>query len=295
MTTKKQRVAWGHDEEDTSHDDEIYLIRKLFIPARGFLAAADAAQIEYRLFADYAKSPKILAAYEKDPWLNFHRLIYEMIRPHKPDLVYKQQKNLNFARLYGGGLIKLAEMLGYITEAQGIKIHADHGGRVPRDHPLLQQVLEVDRIYSAEMPEVSKLSGGAQYLAQTRGYVRTLLGRRMRFPEKKRIHKALNGVIQGSAADILKRKMVEVHRERKRIGFTPRMTVHDEIVGDTVDRESASMLAEVLNRQSFDKLTIPILWETSYGSTWASCKSLNVEEHMFRGTVNDSTRGDRSR
>src|SRR6185503_16596300 len=58
----KQRVAWGFDEDENTHDDEIYLIRKLRVPASGLWLSADARQIEYRLFANEVDSPKINAA-----------------------------------------------------------------------------------------------------------------------------------------------------------------------------------------------------------------------------------------
>jgi len=296
MATEKQRVTWGYDEDDASHDDEIFLIRKLFIPSTGLMLAADAKQIEYRIFADYTRSPKLLRAYRENPDLRFHHHIWEMLKPYKPDLTYKQQKNMNFMRVYGGGIVKLALMLGHITASQADALNQEYPNRpVPREHYLLKQTLEIDRIYAQEMPEVRPLLEKASQLARERGYVKTILGRRMRFPDRQRLHKAFNGVVQGSAADVLKQKMVELHRTRKETGFVPRMTVHDELVGDVPSKESAQLITNILNSQSFPEFEIPILWDTKIGHNWADCKPMPLEEHPFPKGVADATRGGRSR
>jgi DNA polymerase-1 len=140
--------------------------------------------------------------------------------------------------------------------------------------PRMSQIIEVNRIYNREIPEAKPLLEKAKALAQARGYVRTVLGRRARFLNGYRIHKALNGIIQGSAADVMKQKLVELHEARKDTGLLLRFTVHDEVDGDIPNRGLAQKVAEVLNRQSFLQFKVPILWETSIGPNWKDCKSL---------------------
>jgi len=84
----------------------------------------------------------------------------------------------------------------------------------------------------------------------------------------------LNGVIQGSAADIMKLKLVELYKTRKETGLILRMTVHDEVCGDVPDVESARKVDEVLNSQSgfVSELRVPILWDTKFGANWKECK-----------------------
>lgn len=273
MTVEKQKLRFGGK----------YVIRRLFKPAPGrFYLAADAAQIEYRLFADKSRSPKILEAYRRDPKTSYHKIVWEMVRPYAPEIQYKEVKNLNFAKLYGAGVPKIASMLG------------------------VSQVVASEFVtaYNIAFPEVSRLLHLASSKAEERGWVKTLLGRRVRFKRgcrclgcikfngQPRYHKALNGVIQGSAADEMKTKLVELHAERKYTGMTLRMTVHDEADGDVPDLESARRVDEVLNRQSF-KLRVPILWETSVGPNWGEVTAL--KEDQFAGTTNDGTRGFRSR
>jgi len=101
-----------------------------------------------------------------------------------------------------------------------------------------------------------------------------VLGRRATFPDGYGAHAALNAVIQPSAAEVMKTKMVEVHAERKRLGLVPRLTLHDEWLGGCRDIEAARGLGKILNRQTFERFkNIPILWDVRVGKTWATCTS----------------------
>lgn len=235
----KQKENFGGD----------YIIRELFVPSNGLWFAADAEQIEYRIFAHYANSEKILKAYADDPSISYHKLVWDMVKPFKPDIPYKAVKNLNFAKIYGAGLDKLAEMLG-----------------LPRSEsdPFVQ-------VYNQELPEAGELLALASQTARRRGHVKTFLGRRGRFPKAQRLYKALNTIIQGTAADIMKEKTIQAYDHRKEFGLMIRMTVHDELDGDTPDDEMANRLKTLLNVQSFD-LRIPILWSMKTGANWAACE-----------------------
>jgi DNA polymerase I-like protein with 3'-5' exonuclease and polymerase domains len=275
-----------------------YIIRQLHRPARGLWLSADAKQIEYRIFASYAGTPKVVAAYRENPDLSFHKFIWGLIKPYK-ELTYRQQKDLNFAKIYGAGLIKMGQMLGMITaqEAAEFKANKDY------NNPKLQPVKEVNRIYNRELPEVAPLLERAGHIAkphcdrdcvdrrtgrktaihekyQHQGYVRTVLGRRGRFPDGHRIHKALNTVIQGGAADVAKRKAVELHRARAYTQFTMRYVVHDENDGDIPDQEHAKRVSEVLDTQSFPEFSIPILWDVSTGRNWFECSEEFQEQQQ---------------
>jgi DNA polymerase I-like protein with 3'-5' exonuclease and polymerase domains len=121
-------------------------------------------------------------------------------------------------------------------------------------------------------------------VAESRGWVKTILGRRCRFPlvkvqgrggntwrERERTHKGLNGVVQGSAADVNKRIIVEVHRARKHLEVTPRVTVHDEWSGGLHNPAKESTVRDLLNTQ-YIPFKIPILWDVKTGRTWGDCK-----------------------
>jgi DNA polymerase I-like protein with 3'-5' exonuclease and polymerase domains len=252
MGAEKQREAFG----------DRFLIRRLHRPAEGLWLSADAAQIEYRLFAHEAQNPRVLRAYQDDPSTSFHRLVWDEVRKLKPDVSYKQQKNLNFARLYGAGTIKIAHMLDLITEEQVRTLRAE---RATAQHPDLAGARDALAVYARVLPEVGSMLKRASLQAQRTGYVTTLLGRRARLTE--RHYSALNRQIQGSAADLMKLKLVALHSARKDTGFLIRCTVHDEVDGDVPDADSAARVAAILDTQSLP-LRVPITWNVGTGATW---------------------------
>jgi DNA polymerase I-like protein with 3'-5' exonuclease and polymerase domains len=303
--TVSGRFSAGYIQQAPNHDNHFAVFGENLFPRRVFIAAngmryfaADAAQIEYRIFASHANNPSVIAAYQKDPWLSFHKFMWAKFKEYKPDMLYSHQKNLNFMTIYGGGLIKTAVMMGFITEKEGEQIKRD--GTQFSD-PRLAVAREIQDIYNKQMPEVGPLLRRASHSAMRqcndhcretmlkdtkrgnecrelhrkflhKGFVRTITGRRARFISDYGLHAAFNRIVQGTGADILKTKIVEVYNERKRLGLTLRMTVHDEITGDVPNDETAKEIAAILNHQSFPKLRVPILWETATGNTWADCK-----------------------
>lgn len=287
MKAARQRLAFGYEEDDDTHDDEIYLIRKLHIAAKGSqVITSDMDQCQYRIFASYANNPRVIQAYRDDPSTSFHKFMWSLVSPYA-DLSYRGQKDLDFAYLFGAGVTKMALMLGHISAAEFEDIRRTKA----YDHPKLAKTKEVKRIFEREVPELRDVLSKASHLAKPkcddkckrgdvwhklyphRGYVCTILGRRMRFPDGNRLHKAFNGVDQGGEADVMKTKMVEVHAMRKEIGFTPRITNHDELVGDG-DIETARRLHQILNTQSFPQFKVPLTWSTGIGPNWAQTKDI---------------------
>jgi len=241
----KKQLAGARLGDDSSLGQ--YIIRELFVPGSGLWFSSDAEQIEYRLFAHYAKPPRVLAAYARDPYTDFHNAVMEMIlQTTKTAISRERTKDVNFAKIYGAGLRKIALMLGLPIDVV---------------RPLI-------RAYDSAFPEAQKLLTEASDLAESRGYVKTILGRRARFPQKFGLHAALNRVIQGTAADINKRKLVELYKARKQTGLVMRFTVHDEVNGDVPDVEAARMCDRILNEQSYPTV-VPILWKSKVGPNWA--------------------------
>jgi len=261
------------EKQILTHGDQ-YLIRQLHIAESGFFLADDAAQIEYRLFANEAKNPQVLKAYAENPHVSFHKMAWNLLKPFKPDMTYKRTKDFNFAFLYGAGLTKLALMMDFITQREFIELREQ---KANRNHPKLAQTFAIKQIYDRVMPEASALRQKYSDSATKHELITTILGRRMRFPNGIRAHKALNGRIQGSAADIMKTKLVELHKARVYTGLKLRFTVHDEACGDAPDTESVKRVNEILNRQSFP-LKVPILWDSSIGKNWADCSAAEMEE-----------------
>jgi hypothetical protein len=274
----KQRVQWGFKDDDPSHDHEIYPVRQLTIPEEGEWLSADAMQIQYRLFAHEVDSDRINGIYhgepkqnEKGDWISgpktsFHKLTHEFFREALPDLPYRRMKDVNFAKLFTAGPKKIALMLGYITEQQFLELTE---AKARNTHPLLNEVNKLLKIYDREIPEASALNRDAMRIAKERGFIRSILKRRARFPNAWNLHKAVNSRIQMSEADIMKTKLVELHAQRKWTGLKLRITVHDEIGGDARESHTAQRVDEILNTQSFP-LRIPILWDVSTGPNWGA-------------------------
>jgi DNA polymerase-1 len=227
-----------------------YLIRELFVPAPGkVLVAADAHQIEFRIFVHDSGSERLIRMYESDPYTDFHVQVADMVHRYLPDLDRKRVKNYSFADLFGAGQGKKAEMLGIS----------------------LTEVRELSHAYETAFPEAKAVMREAIDTVRRTGYVRTASGRRARFPDGQRTHSALNRRIQGTAGDVNKRKLVDLYRERKRLGLTLRITNHDEAVGDLEDARGAVLMKELLDEQAY-AFRVPILWSVETGPNWAETK-----------------------
>lgn len=253
-----------------------YVVRKLFIPKNGKWLSADAHQIEYRIFAHLAKSAKVLAAYALDPLTDYHAVVMKLLHQLNATLNRKLVKNINFAKIYGAGLLKFTMMMGLISPKQYFEM-LDMFGR-PTVNDLLyrspyadkfREALEIQNQYDEMFPEVKPMLRLAAQTAEHRGFVKTLLGRRARLTD--RFHSALNRVIQGTAADINKRVLIEVYKLRRELGLTLRLTVHDEVNTDIQDPGMLPRVQEILNTQ-YTELRVPILWDAKVGDNWAAAK-----------------------
>jgi DNA polymerase I-like protein with 3'-5' exonuclease and polymerase domains len=289
--TVSGRFSIGYVQQVPNQDNHFatfgdrWFPRRLFKPATGQYLEGDANQIEYRLLAHLAENPQILKAYQDDPTISYHKMTWGMMKQYKPDMLYTNQKSFNFAKQYGAKSIKLAVMLGFITEAEGNWIRENKAWNDPR----LKTIHEIESAYTRMMPEGDFLLEKAAHLAKPacdkycktndemhrrfkhRGYVKTLLGRRSRFPNGFKNYIGLNRVLQGTGADIMKMKTVLLHKMRKVTGLLLRLTVHDAVGGDAQTPETLSLVSDLLNEQAMD-LKVKILWSVQTGANWAECK-----------------------
>ncbi len=242
-----QQVMRPDKHKDTFGAD--YIIRELFVPESGLWNTSDARQIEFRLFVHYSNSLRLIEEYRKNPDVDFHNIVWEIVKRFKAEFTRKSTKDVNFAELYGAGVFKTSQML-----------------KLP-----MKQAKEFVEIYNQEFPEVHELRERAQNIAKKRGFVKTILGRRFHFPDGEFLHKALSRIIQGSAADVMKKKLVELHKASKKIGFKLRFIVHDEANGDVQDKEASRRVGELLNRQTID-FRVPITWQNGCGANWKEAK-----------------------
>jgi DNA polymerase-1 len=242
-----QQVMRVDKHKDVFGDD--YQIRELYIPeGTSEWLSADAKQVEFRIFVDKSGSARLINEYEKNPEIDFHNIVWDMCKMVNPEFTRKNTKDTNFAQLFGAGKDKTAKMLGIDYE----------------------KALEFVELYHRTLPEVKDLQKTVGADAKRFGYVTTVLGRRFHFENSRWIHKALSRIIQGSAADVMKKKLVELHKARKKTGYKMRFTVHDEVNGDSPDKKCTEMVTEILNSQTIP-FRVPILWDVGTGRNWKEC------------------------
>jgi len=232
------------------------LIRQMFVPITNnhLWLRADYSQIEYRFFAHYAGG-KMRQAYLDNPLVDFHDMVATMT-----GLKRKAAKSINFAKLYGAGIAKLALSIG-CSEAEA---------------------REFVKLYEARIPESVKVYNKAMNLASQRGYVMTWAGRISRFrrdPERgffQKTHAALNKVLQGSSADLTKMAMIELDHHIDWDESPMHLTVHDELDFSIPKGGRGVELGRMIKGIMEDyELTVPIVAEAEVGDDWGHLQSLD--------------------
>ena len=243
------------------------LIRSLFIPESGCeWGCFDYSQQEPRLVVHYASLDQDTSVYNvkeayDDGNADFHTIVAKMA-----DIPRDQAKTINLGLFYGMGKAKLQAELG-----------------VSKD-----KAEELFSIYHERVPFVKSLTRSVSNRAQQRGQIRTLLGRLCRFhlwepnsfgmhkalpfdqavqehgPGIKRAYtyKALNKLIQGSAADMTKKCMLELYKE----GIVAHIQVHDELDISVEDDKQAKKIVEIM--ESAVDLEIPNKVDYEKGKNW---------------------------
>jgi len=264
------------------------LMRSMFIPEEGMRwGSLDWSQIEYRLLVHYASITKGIDAsnavrmYRADPKTDFHTMAAEIAGVDR-----KEAKGVNFGVVYGMGVPALANNLGItVEEAKAIM------AKFQDNAPFMKGML--DRCSNA---------------ASNRGFIRTILGRKRRFDtwevriageksphyvdtadlddfckgknvrstRRAFTHAALNSLLQGSAADLMKKAMVEMWDAGLfNPGLlVPHLTVHDEFNSSVPDtKEGVEAFDEMRHiMETTLKLDIPVLADGTMGENWDEAK-----------------------
>lgn len=232
-------------------------LRACFLPDEGYKwASCDFSQQEYRLLVHFAVkvnapgSNKAADAYRNNPDTDFHQLVSELTGVPR-----SQAKNINFGLVYGMGEPKLCRQLGLPLEViNGREVPGEDGRR------LFQS-------YHSNMPYTKFIAEECQRRARKYNAIRTIGGRRCRFPNGDKAHAALNRLIQSSAADWTKTAMIALWRE----GVVPHVTVHDEL-GFSVDSEAeATRYAEIMNNCM--TCLVPMRTDVGVGANWGDAKA----------------------
>lgn len=251
MGKDKHERAYGWLYEYVTEEDP-FLVKRLFVPKGGVWCSADMKQVEYRIFAHYTGSDRLIQRYRDDIETDFHKIVGEFIAPYRETITRTEIKTFNFLSIFGGGPGAAARNLNI-------------------DMP---DAMELSDAYHDAFPEARELLDQAMYVANKRGYVKTMLGRRGRFLGQKwkreRVHKALNAIVQGTAADANKLTLVDIYRRRRELDITMRMTVHDSLEVDLHDSSKLDAYRAALNEPRLP-LSVSILWDIKTGTSWGAC------------------------
>lgn len=270
--------------------------RRIYVPDQGRLwACCDYSQQEPRLLAHFAeayaehcavpwgdKAREFAGRYREDPKVDNHSMVAEMVGSPCPacrgsgcgtckgcGFDRKNAKTILLGKMYGMGGGKLCTQLGlplgepreYGSTGRFYQVAGPEGQAI------------IDR-FDAGLPHVKGLAEECRKAVNRnqRGWIRTLSGRRCRFPwdpaEKQFdfAHKALNRLIQGSAGDQMKKALVDLDAA----GFAPQLVVHDEVDLSVESREEAEAVAEVMAR-AYD-LRVPFRVDVEVGDSWGTVK-----------------------
>lgn len=236
-------------------------IRRAFIPDEGdLMLSADYSQIELRLMADMSADAAMTEAFLSGE--DIHRAtaakIYHLPLEEVTDTQRRNAKTANFGIIYGISAFGLSERLGISrTEAK-----------------------ELIEGYLTTYPDVAKYMQTSIERAREHGYVTTILGRRRYLPDiNSRSNtvrgyaerNAINAPLQGSAADIIKRAMIDVDAEIRRRGLKSRMIlqVHDELVFNVKPDELETLKEIVVSKmEGAYKGSIPMEVAAGVGQNW---------------------------
>jgi DNA polymerase-1 len=237
-------------------------VRKAFIPrdAGHSIVSADYSQIELRIIAEISKDPNMMQAFVDN--LDIHTATAANVYGIGLDEVTSEQrrnaKAVNFGIIYGQSAFGLSQNLG-----------------IPR-----KEAADIIEQYFAQFPGIKQYMGDTMNFARENGFVTTLMGRRRYLRDINSANatvrgfaerNAINAPIQGSAADMIKIAMINIHRELKAQKLDARMTmqVHDELVFD-VPHDEIEIVKPIImhNMKTAIKTTVPIMVEIGTGLNW---------------------------
>ncbi|MDD5603694.1 MAG: DNA polymerase I, partial [Eubacteriales bacterium] len=241
-------------------------IRKAFVPENEnyVLLDADYSQIELRILAHISDDENMKKTFADN--MDIHTItasqVFSVPVEEMTPEIRNRAKAVNFGIIYGIGDFSLARDLG-ITRKEAREYIDGYLDRYPGVRLYMKEIVEFGR---------------------ENGYVLTLMNRRRYLPELKspafntrsfgeRI--AFNTPVQGSAADIIKKAMVDVHKRLKEGGFKSRLIlqVHDELIIEAL-KEEKEAVRKILKEcmENAVKLTVPLIAEVKEGNSWYEAK-----------------------
>lgn len=248
--------------------DEGQKIRRAFVAQEGWvLFSADYSQVELRILAHICQDSALLEAFRTDQ--DIHRATAAAVYKVKPEEVsYNQRrvaKVVNFGLIYGMGAFRLSRDAG-LTLAESENYIKEYFGRFPG----IQRYLDETKARAKQKPY----------------FVETLLGRRRYFPvfgqtsnaniqgQLRAEREAINHPVQGTAADIIKIAMIQLHKTlTQKYRARLLLQVHDELLLELPEEEVEEVQLLVIETMSNAyTLDVPLKVETSVGRNWLELK-----------------------
>lgn len=248
------------------------IVRAIFVPDHGHeWVCNDWAQMDFRIFSHYLKDPAILEMYRDNPDTDFHSLAADMTGlPRSPRFAGDPNaKQINLGLVFGMGQGRLAEEMGlpYTVEPNG------RGGTYLKPGPEAEAVFHQ---YHSSIPGIKDLLSDASSVARSRGHVLSIMGRRIRFPRGMFVHKAGGLIFQGTAADCLKLKLVELDDFIQSEGsgdIRLLLNVHDEFdhsiePGREDLRKEVNRIVTAFGPEDAIRLRVPVRTDQGRGPDW---------------------------
>jgi DNA polymerase-1 len=237
-------------------------IRKAFIPSfkNGLILSCDYSQIELRILAHLSQDKTLIDAFRRGVDIHTYTasLIFDCKEDRVDEKMRSQAKTVNFGIIYGMSPYGLSKELGISPETAKAFIDS----------------------YFARYPKVNEYIQNQTAFARENGYVLTMLNRRRYIPEINSPNQnmrmfaertAINTPIQGSAADMIKMAMIDIHKELKVKELKCKMIlqVHDELVFDLPEDE-LDEVSDIAKKgmEGVVRLRVPVKVRLSSGKNW---------------------------
>lgn len=246
------------------------IVRAVFIPDDECeWLSIDWAQVDFRVCAHYVQDKAIMSAYSDNPDADFHQLTADITGlPRSPRFAGDpNSKQINLGLAFGMGSGKLAAEMGLPYTIESVR-----GREFMKPGPEAEAVFDK---YHGSMPGIKSFMEQASSVAKTRKFVRSLMGRHIRFPGGQFTHKAAGLLYQSGAADMQKLKIIECHRLARQLGDARLMlSVHDELNFSL--QKGAEKTRRIIEEAYCDfqsdnarlKLRVPIRCSSGLGPDW---------------------------
>jgi DNA polymerase-1 len=256
FSSSKPNLQQVSDTKEKIGGLEGKIIRKLFLPEEGCdWLKLDWSQIEFRLIAHYAMgkgADEIRRRYNKDPNTDYHYEVGEMAGIDNRD----DSKILNFGTAYGMGVKSMAKNNGWE----------------------LAYAKEIYNQYHKKVPFIKNSIHRVSSKAKRIGYIKTIKKRRARLYDSNKAYVMFNKLIQGSAADLMKKAMVDAYDAGIFNILIPHLTVHDELDSSMPKTKEGYEAGKELKyiMENCIKLKVPIIADAEIGPNWGEVKEWKI-------------------